>query len=285
MTRSGQLRRPCSMSHRCAALQPIWRASPRRLTPAAIRRRDSHAGLTTRRSPLPSHLPQARNTQRSMFTVYACPLPPVKPHAILPSMGAHCTICESPARDEFNAAVLAGEPVRWAAKRLNAPQSACYRHVHAGHHLPKPQQGPQNGHAPTIAPGNVPSPSQAITATLRDVQRVAREAQRNLKAARLSNDIKATNGAITAASKALELVGKLRGELQGALVTVNASATAEARTAMDMHSAALASDAGDVTEQARTWLSAQLEAGDAQAIAAVGELLRMLPSADGGSTS
>jgi hypothetical protein len=111
------------------------------------------------------------------------------------------------------------------------------------------------------------------------VQRLAREAQRHLKAARLTDDHKATNGAITAAAKALELVGKLRGELQHG-VNVNLNIGVEAKQAMELRSSAEQMTVSDVTDQARSWLASQLEAGDTHAAKVVIELMRMVPSAD-----
>jgi hypothetical protein len=119
----------------------------------------------------------------------------------------------------------------------------------------------------------------SVSATLRAVERLATEAQRHLKDARKAGDHKATNGAITAAAKALELVGKLRGELQGS-ATVNVSVSAVAQSAIDLRSEADALGAADTTDAALAWLSAQIEAGDREAMRIVLELVRMLPSAE-----
>lgn len=185
-----------------------------------------------------------------------------------------CTICTSPLRPDIDQALLASEPVKPLASRLGVSLPALYRHQRSGHYQ-----------SATLAPQTANgSPSDAIlapaiSATLRDVQRLAREAQRHLKDARKAGDHKATNGAITAAAKALELVGKLRGELQhGAQVNVGISV--EAKVAMDLHSAALALDAPDVTREAYAWLAARIEAGDADAARAVLDLVRLCPEAD-----
>lgn len=119
------------------------------------------------------------------------------------------------------------------------------------------------------------------------MQRLAREAQRHLKDARKAGDHKATNGAITAAAKALELVGKLRGELQHG-ATVNVGISVEAKTALDLQSHASSMDAGDVTREAFDWLAARIEAGDADARSTVLALVRLLPDAaipEGGSAA
>ena len=189
-----------------------------------------------------------------------------------------CTVCQSPARPELDSRLMAGESGRSLAASLNLSLPAIYRHIRSGHHIPaRPPlalaPGTQN------AASQVPALAPSISATLRDVQGLAREAKRHLREARKGTDYKATNGAITAAGKALELVAKLRGELQhGANVNVNVSV--EAREAMDLRSQAALMTRADVTRQARDWLAALVEAGDADAMAVVGELVRMLRSAE-----
>ena len=95
----------------------------------------------------------------------------------------------------------------------------------------------------------------------------------------MAGDHKATNGAITAAGKALELVARLRGELQAGS-NVNVQVSAQATAALGVQSEAEGMRSGDVTEQAASWLRAQLEAGDRDAMRIVLELMRMLPSAE-----
>ena len=213
---------------------------------------------------------QALQTERSFATI--------RP------MGPQCSICGHAKLAELHSRIQA-ESAKSLASELEMSLPAVYRHLKAGH-LPKiAQEGPQR---PAVAPnGSLPdNPAQnslalpyAISATLRDVQRLAREAQRHLKDARKEGDHKATNGAITAAAKALELVGKLRGELQHGQA-VNVTVSAEARVAMDLRSEAEGLAPGDTSEAAHAWLHAQIEAGDRDAVRIVLELVRMIPSAE-----
>ena len=197
----------------------------------------------------------------------------------LDRMAQGCLICDHADCPTINAVLRGGQPVAEAFRQFpNVSRDSLYRHARKGHHL-EARQGP------ALAPGTANGAPHdatlmpAISATLRDVQRLAREAQRHLRDARKAGDHKATNGAITAASKALELVAKLRGELQhGQSVNVNVSV--EAKQAMDVHSAASSLEPRDVTELARAHLAALIEAGDAHAAGVVLELVRMLPSAE-----
>jgi hypothetical protein len=188
--------------------------------------------------------------------------------------GPLCTICGHVSRADINADIAAGRSGMSLAKSYAVSLPSLYRHIRSGHAQPATLALQQHNGSPSV-----PTLAPIISATLRDVQRLAREAQRHLKVARQADDHKATNGAITAAAKALELVGKLRGELQhGANVNVNIGV--EAKVAMDLRSQADALHADEVTEQARSWLAVQVEAGDADAVRAVLALVRMVPGAD-----
>lgn len=199
-------------------------------------------------------------------------------------MSAECTTCNHPKVAEIHADLADGKSARQAAKDHGASLNALYRHIRKGHVKPPAVQeatalatgrpnGGQNGSG--VIPG--------ASATLRAVQKLAREAQRHLKDARQGDDHKATNGAITAAAKALELVGKLRGELHG--TQVNVAVSNEQRVAVDLQASAQGLTPYEVTEQARTWLSAQLEAGDPDAERVVIGLMRMVRSADATATT
>jgi hypothetical protein len=105
---------------------------------------------------------------------------------------------------------------------------------------------------------------------------------RNLKSSQRGGDpdsTKATNGAVTAAARAIELQAEAMGELQRGSA-VNLTVTAEAKVAVDMRSQAEQMTARDVIAEAERYLTAQLEAGEADACAAVRRLMRMLPSAE-----
>lgn len=188
--------------------------------------------------------------------------------------GPVCSICADPKRQGIDAELLAGRSIRQTAAMFGCSLAALYRHHRSSHHdsaalALQATNGQQN--SPTLAP--------AISATLRAVQALARESQRHLREARKGSDLKATNGAITAAAKALELVGKLRGELQQG-GNVNVQVSVEAKAAMDARSVAQSMRPEEVTAQAEQWIAALLAAEDAHAVAAVGRLMRMLPSAE-----
>jgi len=150
-----------------------------------------------------------------------------------------------------------------------------YRHVSNGHVGRKEATAlDRTGHNAQALTQNT---QREISATLRDARRLFRKATKHLDAATSADDLKATNGAISAATKALELIGKLRGELQQG-AQVNVAISVEQRNAMDSLAAVADMSAADVIEQAERLLAAYLEARDAHAVAAVGRLLRMLPS-------
>lgn len=193
-------------------------------------------------------------------------------------MGPTCTICAHPKRQEFDSRIVA-ESAKSLAAELGLSLAACYRHIRSEHHIAKPPQGANVALGAANGQRQGMSIAPSMSATLRAVQGLAREAQRHLRDARKGSDYKATNGAITAASKALELVAKLRGELQHG-ANVNVTVNSEQRFAIDSHDAAQGLSAYEVTENAKAWLAAQLEAGDRDAMRTVLELVRMVPSAD-----
>ena len=189
-----------------------------------------------------------------------------------------CLTCQHPDRAEIDAALRAGDTVKSVAVKHAYPSlGSLYRHNRAGHHLaikqPTDSLAAQSPQQAFISP--------VISATLRDVSALVREAKAHLREAREGDDLKAINGAITAAAKALELAGKLRGELQAG-AQVNVSITAEAKVALDLHAAAVGLSQNETTDQARAWLSAQLEAGDEVAVRTVLDLVRLIPSAEVG---
>ena len=194
-------------------------------------------------------------------------------------MGQTCETCQHPDRPTIDAELRSGQSTA-EVYRLHPTtgRDSIYRHVRHGHHLIAPQASKVDAVAPNGSP-QASTLAPAISITLRDVSGLVRAAKRHLNRSRAGDDLKATNGAITAVAKALELAGKLRGELQSG-AQVNLGISLEASVAMDLRSAAQALDASDVTEQARSWLAAQIEAGDQEAERVVLGLMRMVRSAD-----
>ncbi len=197
-------------------------------------------------------------------------------------MAALCTICADPRRQEIDSRALAGESGHRISQELGISVASLYRHLRARHHkeaLRAAQQAAQNGAGAPIASEADSALTAQVTESLRDAQRLMRLAWSHLKATNKGADPKATNGAIQAANKTLELIAELRGHLKsrgGTQITV----TAEARAALAAQEEAAGLGAHDEVSAAGRLLGAYLEAGDAHAIAAVGELMRMLPTAE-----
>ena len=196
-------------------------------------------------------------------------------------MGVPCTICHHPKRQDFEAAVLSGKPVRTAAQECDIAQSAAYRHIAGRHHIAK--QAAQTPAGTTITAANdsthTLAPQEPVAETILKATRLAKAAERHMRKALRSDDMKAANGALASATKAFELFGRATGQLQTGS-QVNVTVTADMRQAVDSHAQAQQLAPHDVTEQARAYLAAQLEAGDAEAIRAVLSLVRMVPGAD-----
>ena len=194
------------------------------------------------------------------------------------AMPEPCKTCGHPELQAIEAALFSGQSARSLSRLHGLSYDSLTRHIRQ-RHAQNAREASQRLALATIAPQDVPALTPAVSATLRDVQRLAVEAKRHLKRSRSTDDLKATNGAISSATKALELVGKLRGELQNAAKT-DISISLDARTAVDLRSTASQLDSRAVTDQAQAWLCAQAEAGDAHAIEAIGALVRGLRSAE-----
>lgn len=190
-------------------------------------------------------------------------------------MAAKCSICVHPKLPEINAR-LELESGHKVAQTFDLSVASVYRHVRNGHHAPqKPAIGPNTS-------GLDPRLTAQVSKSLRQAEGLMRLAWKHLKATAVGSDPKATNGAIASANRTLELISELRGDLQrGAKVQVAISQ--DMRVAVDSHAQAESLAPHDVTEQARAYLAAQLEAGDAEAIRAVLALVRMVPGADASS--
>lgn len=191
-------------------------------------------------------------------------------------MSAYCQTCQRDDIAEVNSRLAAGEKPGTIAREWGAAsRRALYRHVHAGHVPGTQPRGELPAATATDAPARIPESPQPILA---DVRRIARSAHRHLKTALKGAETKDANGAITAACKAMELLGKVTGEIKSG-PNVNVNVSAEARSALDLRASVSVLTHTQVSEQAGAWLAAQLEAGNPEAMRIVGELVRMLPDA------
>ena len=191
-------------------------------------------------------------------------------------MGPPCSICNHPKRPELDSRLIA-EAAKPLAAELGMSLSAVYRHMAGKHHKSKEALGSQ------IAPDLDPHLTVQVSESLRDATRLMRLAWRHLKATTIGSDPKATNGAISSANKTLELLSELRGHLKARGGT-QVNITADMRGAIDSHQAAQQLSSHDTTDLARSWLAAQLEAGDRDAMRIVMELVRLIPEAEVAST-
>ena len=189
-------------------------------------------------------------------------------------IGPVCSICTDPQRPKIDAELVAGRSVRSTAAMVGCSIAALYRHARACHHdtskLADQATNPANA-TPTISP--------SAAAALREVRALVNAARAHLRDLRKGDDPKATNGAIMATNKAMELSARLSGLLQSG-VNINTTVTVEQRQAMDAHSVARSMPIRDVVLEAERLLASLLGAEDAHAVAAVGRLMRMLPSAE-----
>jgi hypothetical protein len=112
-----------------------------------------------------------------------------------------CSICSHEAREEINAALLAGQPYRSIAKRYEASESAMYRHKleHLPVHLIKAQDAAEVAQADNL---------------LEQVKSLQARALTILDKAEASGDLRTALSAIREARGNLELLAKLLGELQ-----------------------------------------------------------------------
>lgn len=197
-------------------------------------------------------------------------------------MAATCTICASEKRAEIDARLLAGQSGHRVSQELGVSVASVYRHARSRHHkesLRVAKEGTPAAAGTTNGQAQDFALVAQVSKSLRQAESLMRLAWKHLKATAVGSDPKATNGAISAANKTLELIAAMRGELQRG-TKVNVNVTAETTVAMAAHAAAQEMDSRDQIDAARTLLSAYLEAGDAHARRTVLELLRMLPEAD-----
>jgi hypothetical protein len=196
--------------------------------------------------------------------------------------GQVCTICTRHDRAEIDSLLNSGQSGHRVSKELGVPVASLYRHIRSRHHKEAIRVAQEGTALAVGTPNGHDLEAKAIaevTESLRDARRLQRLAWKHLKETAVGSDPKATNGAIAANNKTLELIAELRGHLnrRGA-VTVTASA--EASAALDLRSNAEGLGVGDVAEAAGAYLRAQLEAGDRDAMRIVLDLVRMLPSAE-----
>ena len=115
-------------------------------------------------------------------------------------MPQFCSVCRHPEKLAIEGAVLRNEPLRSIAQRLGTSPWAIHRHKK---HLPK--QLAEARHAEQVA---------EATGLLNRVEALLAEAEKIAAAAKESRDWSAATSALREARSCLELLGRLRGELQ-----------------------------------------------------------------------
>lgn len=187
------------------------------------------------------------------------------------SFGPPCLVCNHPDRPTIDQKLASGHSVLSVSREhnLEASRSSVYRHFRSGH-VPRSLTGGES--LPAVNGG-------PQSETIEKATRLAKAAERHMRKAMRSDDLKAANGALQSAAKAFELFGKARSELQYG-PTVNVQVSANAQAAIGVLAEAQALSVGDTLDAAATFIRAQLEAGDADAVRMVLELMRMIPSAD-----
>lgn len=127
-----------------------------------------------------------------------------------------CGVCRLPDRQEVEKALIAGEPLRNIAERFGTSAAAMFRHKSA--HLP----------AKLVKAEGAREVAEA-GALLTQLETIAKEARRLAMKAEKAGDLRtAALVGVRELVRIVELVGRLRGELQGgALVQVNVNTKGE----------------------------------------------------------
>lgn len=128
-------------------------------------------------------------------------------------MARTCTVCTHPERDALDAAIVAGEPYRGVARRAAVSPDAVERH--AARHLPAVLTKAEDAREAARA--------GSLLDTIRDL---AADAHRIKAKAEEAEDLRTALDAIGKLTKIVELLAKLRGELESGTV-VNVSVSAE----------------------------------------------------------
>lgn len=118
-----------------------------------------------------------------------------------------CTICKHPKRGEIEAAIIDRASFRNIAERFVLSATAVFRH--AGEHLPAALTGAKKAEEATRADSLL----ERIEVLIRDVRRIATKAEREGQWGQAAS-------ALREARACIELLARLRGELQAAAVNV-----------------------------------------------------------------
>lgn len=125
-----------------------------------------------------------------------------------------CTVCLHPKRSEVDAALLAGEPLRTIADQFGPSKTALLRHRE---HV-----------APALAVAKQAAAVADADSLLEKVRGLEVDARRIGKAAETAGDARIALGAVRELTRIIELLGRLRGELdsKGSIkMTVGAEST------------------------------------------------------------
>lgn len=185
-------------------------------------------------------------------------------------------VLRHPDRAKIDADLLAGHGVRPTAERYGVPLQALFAYA-------RRLRRTGNNLAPTGTTGTLQAKAPTRSRTAADAIEVAEQAKRHLtklrKAPLAERDNKAINGAISAAVNAIKVQGEALQEITRN-PTVQVSLTVEQQEAVGLREQAMRAPPSEVTIEAGRWLAAQVQAGEPTALRIVGDLLRMLPSAD-----
>lgn len=192
--------------------------------------------------------------------------PPPRPHKV-------STIAVHPRRAEIEADILAGHGVRVTAEKYGCSVPALFPYARKLRLRGESPANPQSPRTATLGP--LPS----VSVTVARAQALMREAVRHMKDARSSGDLKAANGAISSATKAIELYGKATKEISSG-PDISLTLTQVQQTAVGLHEQASHAPIRDVIVEAGNVLRAQLGALDPEAVRIVRELGAVLAQAE-----
>ncbi len=124
-------------------------------------------------------------------------------------MGRKCSICQHPKVYEINQAIIAGDPYRDIAQKYGVSKDALYRHARS--HLPK-----------TLSKAYQARESAQGDDLLKRAKEYEDKAVQLLKKAEQAEDFSTALRGVREARASLELLAKMRGELeQAGNITVN----------------------------------------------------------------
>jgi hypothetical protein len=121
------------------------------------------------------------------------------------SLTMNCRPCFHPSRHEIDRQIVAGVPLRSIARSFGVSLGAVHRHKeHVKEALAAARQSREKDDA------------KHGSALYERVEKLVSEAEEILAAAKAKNDFRGANGALGAAAKLLDLLGRVSGELQSA---------------------------------------------------------------------